>query len=170
MKNSKFKIFKIQKPKYSKFKVYFSPTAFRLGVPISLPGLYDTAWPNFGEVILGSMSYIGRREFFTFHYTFLLELSFTATAKSTEVVWKIPNSKFEIQNLKFKSKFQNSKFKFQNIQYSKFKFQNSKFKIQSSKFKMPFYRFFPQQPLGLGFQSLYPGLGHLYGWVLAKWF
>ena len=60
MKNSKFKIFKIQISKYSKFKVY-SPTAFRLGVPISLPGLYYTAWPNFGEVILGSMSYIGRR-------------------------------------------------------------------------------------------------------------
>ena len=85
MKNSKFKIFKIQSSKYSKFKVY-SPTAFRLGVPISLPGLIPTVRPNFGEVILGSMSYIGRRLFLTFHYTFLLELSFTATAKSTEVV------------------------------------------------------------------------------------
>ena len=74
MKNSKFKIFKIQISKYSKFKVY-SPTAFRLGVPISLPGLAPTVRASFGEVILGSMSYIGRREFFTFHYTFLLELS-----------------------------------------------------------------------------------------------
>ena len=64
----------------------FSPTAFRLGVPISLPRLESTVRMSFGEVILGSMSYIGRREFFTFHYTFLLELSFTATAKSTEVV------------------------------------------------------------------------------------
>ena len=53
-----------------------------------------------------------------------MELSFTATATSTEVVWKIQNSKY-------------SKFKFQNIQNSKF---------------------IPQQPLGLGFQSLYPGL------------
>ena len=85
MKNSKFKIFKIQISKYSKFKVY-SPTAFRLGVPISLPRLAFTVWMSFGEVILGSMSYIGRTLFFTFHYTFLLELSFTATAKSTEVV------------------------------------------------------------------------------------
>ena len=41
MKNSKFKIFKIQISKYSKFKVY-SPTAFRLGVPISLPRLEPT--------------------------------------------------------------------------------------------------------------------------------
>ena len=85
MKNSKFKIFKIQSSKYSKFKVY-SPTAFRLGVPISLPRLGSTVWPNFGGVHGGSMSYIGRRLFFSFHYTFLLELSFTATAKSTEVV------------------------------------------------------------------------------------
>ena len=90
---------------------------------------------SFGEVILGSMSYIGRRLFFTFHYTFLLELSFTATAKSTEVVWKIQNSKY-------------SKFKFQNIQNSKF--------------------IFPQQPSGLGFQSLYPGLNSLRGTVLAE--
>ena len=59
MKNSKFKIFKIQISKYSKFKVY-SPTAFRLGVPISLPGLRFTAWTNFGRVHGGSMNYIGR--------------------------------------------------------------------------------------------------------------
>ena len=60
MKNSKFKIFKIQISKYSKFKVYFSPTAFRLGVPISLPGLDPTAWDGFGRVHGGSMNYIGR--------------------------------------------------------------------------------------------------------------
>ena len=59
MKNSKFEIFKIQISKYSKFKVY-SPTAFRLGVPISLPRLLLTVWPNFGRVHGGSMNYIGR--------------------------------------------------------------------------------------------------------------
>ena len=86
MKNLKFKIFKIQISKYSKFKVHFSPTAFRLGVPISLPRLRSTVRMSFGRVHGGSMSYIGRTFFFSFHYTFLLELSFTATAKSTEVV------------------------------------------------------------------------------------
>ena len=59
MKNSKFKIFKIQISKYSKFKVY-SPTAFRLGVPISFPRLSVSAWDGFGRVHGGSMNYIGR--------------------------------------------------------------------------------------------------------------
>ena len=65
-------------------------------------------------------------------YTFLLELSFIAVAKSTKVVWQIQNSKFKIQNSKFK--FQDLKFRIQNLyfQNSKFKLQNSKSKIQNS--------------------------------------
>ena len=50
MKNSKFKIFKIQISKYSKFKVY-SPTAFRLGVPISLPRLVLTVRSADSELV-----------------------------------------------------------------------------------------------------------------------
>ena len=50
MKNSKFKIFKIQISKYSKFKVY-SPTAFRLGVPISLPRLVPTVRSADSELV-----------------------------------------------------------------------------------------------------------------------
>ena len=38
----------------------FSPTAFRLGVPISLPRLLLTVWDGFGRVHGGSMNYIGR--------------------------------------------------------------------------------------------------------------
>ena len=76
------------------------------------------------------------------HYTFLLELSFTATAKSTEVVWKIQkikiqNSKFKFQIPKFKiqtSNFKNSKLKIQN---PKSQIQNLKSKIQNSKFIVP---------------------------------
>ena len=38
----------------------FSPTAFRLGVPISERRLYGIKLPNFGRVHGGSMNYIGR--------------------------------------------------------------------------------------------------------------
>ena len=90
--------------------------------------------------------------------------------------YKIQNLSFEIQiqNLKFKilnSKIQSSKFKIQNIQNSKFKIFNIQ-NIQYSKFKMKNVQnskfIFPQQPSGLGFQSLYPGLRPLRGSILAE--
>ena len=80
--------------------------------------------------------------------------------------FKIHNSKYKIQNLNFK--IQNTKSKIQN---SKLRIQSSKFKIQYSKFKVQNIqnsKFIPQQPLGLGFQSLYPGLCSLRGPILAE--
>ena len=98
------------------------------------------------------MNYIGRTS--SLHF-----LTGTELHRNGEVHGgSMKNSKFKIHNSKYK--VQNSIFNIQNSKYSKFKVQNiqySKFKIknvQNSKF------IFPQQPSGLGFQSLYPGLLH----------
>ena len=64
----------------------FSPTAFRLGVPISLHGLRSIRLSNFGQVNRGSINYIvatSSSELHLQHYTFLRALFF---ARATEVV------------------------------------------------------------------------------------
>ena len=72
-------------------KTFCSPTAFRLGVPISLHGLFLTWWPNFGQVNGGSMSYIAatsslhRRRNYIVNAIFFCGLFFSF-ARATEVV------------------------------------------------------------------------------------
>ena len=61
------------------FSKYFSPTAFRLGVPISLHGLFLIRLFNFGQVNRGSINYIvatSSSELHLQHYTFLRPLFF----------------------------------------------------------------------------------------------
>ena len=108
------------------FSKYFPPTAFRLGVPISLHGLFLIRWAILAECTeVVWITSVAHR-----HYTFLLELSFTATAMSTEVVWKVQ----KIQNSKFET--QNSNFKFSKFKVRIFKIQNWKLKIQNPEFKI----------------------------------